>query len=450
MPASDPPATEAAASCMPGNAGLSARPMPIAPRSAGSAENRRTASTYSGRWTRSSSSSVAGSGARDGSAPTDRRRSMPGPNRLGVSGWPGPKSYVVDRGPKTSSGPWLGMPGTIPRTPSPNPACRRPAWTGAGPNGTGPNGSTDPLLPSAHGHPRRPRHRPHRGHHLARPEDASGAGQGVRPGREGSSQGDRRDPGRQVRRPPTTRTRPSRPSSRRRHRAHDPRPDGHRSRTYTHRLTPGTGSKSRSCARRNPTRSYSRCASTQEGDVEIARRRRPAARARCAHASTRARPMPCPRSAGATPSIRNPASPGRLHLGMRARVVTHVADASEQPAVVADGNQHVDVRSTPPRVAHVVEIGVGRIHVRLGQVGLGHQVARGVELIIAGKPDRDAAGHDPTRSASSASGSWTGWRQAKSRQTNAVARPCNAKRWARRGTELVPGSGVPASTRNGR
>ena len=27
-----------------------------------------------------------------GSAPTDRRRSMPGPNRLGLSGCPGPKS----------------------------------------------------------------------------------------------------------------------------------------------------------------------------------------------------------------------------------------------------------------------------------------------------------------------------------------------------------------------
>ena len=28
---------------------------------------------------------------------------MPGPKRRGVSGWPGPKSYVVERGPNTSS-----------------------------------------------------------------------------------------------------------------------------------------------------------------------------------------------------------------------------------------------------------------------------------------------------------------------------------------------------------
>ena len=40
-----------------------------------------------------------GSGARPGSAPTARRRSIPGPNRFGVSGWPGPKSYSSDRGP---------------------------------------------------------------------------------------------------------------------------------------------------------------------------------------------------------------------------------------------------------------------------------------------------------------------------------------------------------------
>ena len=45
-----------------------------------------------GVWHHSSSSSVAGSGARPGSAPTERRRSIPGPNRRGVSGWPGPKS----------------------------------------------------------------------------------------------------------------------------------------------------------------------------------------------------------------------------------------------------------------------------------------------------------------------------------------------------------------------
>ena len=34
---------------------------------------------------------------------------MAGPNRRGVRGWPGPKSYVVERGPNTSS-----MHGTIP------------------------------------------------------------------------------------------------------------------------------------------------------------------------------------------------------------------------------------------------------------------------------------------------------------------------------------------------
>ena len=43
-------------------------------------------------WHSCSSSSVAGSGASPGSAPTARSRSMPGPNRRGVSGWPGPKS----------------------------------------------------------------------------------------------------------------------------------------------------------------------------------------------------------------------------------------------------------------------------------------------------------------------------------------------------------------------
>ena len=42
---SDPSATEAAASCIPGNAGLSEMPIPIAGGRDGSAENRRTAST---------------------------------------------------------------------------------------------------------------------------------------------------------------------------------------------------------------------------------------------------------------------------------------------------------------------------------------------------------------------------------------------------------------------
>ncbi len=108
---SEPAATVAPASCMPVNAGLSDRPMPIAPAPVGSTENRRTASTYAGRWIRSSSSSVAGSGASPGSAPTARSRSIPGPNRFGVSGWCGPKSYASERGPKTRSGPPPVLPG---------------------------------------------------------------------------------------------------------------------------------------------------------------------------------------------------------------------------------------------------------------------------------------------------------------------------------------------------
>jgi hypothetical protein len=63
-------------------------------------------------WHHSSSPSVAGSGASPGSAPSSRSRSIPGPNRLGVSGCDGPKSYVAERGPKTSSG-WVGTGGTI-------------------------------------------------------------------------------------------------------------------------------------------------------------------------------------------------------------------------------------------------------------------------------------------------------------------------------------------------
>ena len=43
-------------------------------------------------WHHASSASSAGSGARPGSAPTERNRSIPGPNRRGVSGWSGPKS----------------------------------------------------------------------------------------------------------------------------------------------------------------------------------------------------------------------------------------------------------------------------------------------------------------------------------------------------------------------
>ena len=56
---------------------------------------------------------MAGSGARPGSAPSARSRSIPGPNRRGVRGCAGPKSYSSERGPKTSNG-WLGTDGTIP------------------------------------------------------------------------------------------------------------------------------------------------------------------------------------------------------------------------------------------------------------------------------------------------------------------------------------------------
>ena len=67
--ASEPPATAAAASCMPAKDGLSARPIPMVPVPDGSAESLRTAATYSGRWRRSRSSRVAGSGSRPGTAP---------------------------------------------------------------------------------------------------------------------------------------------------------------------------------------------------------------------------------------------------------------------------------------------------------------------------------------------------------------------------------------------
>ena len=45
MAASEPPATAAAASCIPAKAGLSDRPMPISPGREGSSENALTAST---------------------------------------------------------------------------------------------------------------------------------------------------------------------------------------------------------------------------------------------------------------------------------------------------------------------------------------------------------------------------------------------------------------------
>ena len=54
-------------------------------------------------WQARSSSSTTGSGASPGVAPTARSRSIPGPNRRGVKGWPGPKSYDAERGPYTRS-----------------------------------------------------------------------------------------------------------------------------------------------------------------------------------------------------------------------------------------------------------------------------------------------------------------------------------------------------------
>src|SRR6266566_1164482 len=79
--------------------------MPAAGGASGSTENRLTVAMYPPAWHNASSSSVAGSGASPGSAPDACRRSIPGPNRSGVRGCSGPKSYVQDRGPKTSSGP---------------------------------------------------------------------------------------------------------------------------------------------------------------------------------------------------------------------------------------------------------------------------------------------------------------------------------------------------------
>ena len=77
----------------PKGAGLSPqRPIPASGGPSGSIDRRRTVAMYAASWHSSRSSSVAGSGAMPGSAPTDRRRSIPGPKRSGVSGWPGPKS----------------------------------------------------------------------------------------------------------------------------------------------------------------------------------------------------------------------------------------------------------------------------------------------------------------------------------------------------------------------
>ena len=110
----DPPATAAAASCIPWNGGSSPGPMPVpgAPPGATS-ENRLTTSMYAGSWQREQlvvGRRLRGETRRRPRA--SRSRSMPGPNRRGVSGCAGPKSYVVDRGPKTSSG-TSGMDGTI-------------------------------------------------------------------------------------------------------------------------------------------------------------------------------------------------------------------------------------------------------------------------------------------------------------------------------------------------
>ena len=87
MPRMDPPATAADASCIPANGGQSpASPMPSSGNPNGSYENRLTVSRYRREWHHSSSASGAGSGARPGSAPTSRSRSIPGPNRRGVRG----------------------------------------------------------------------------------------------------------------------------------------------------------------------------------------------------------------------------------------------------------------------------------------------------------------------------------------------------------------------------
>ena len=83
-----PPATDAPASCIPANAGSSPLPMPAAGGREGSSERRAHGLDVLAEVDDRSSGSVAGSGARPGSAPTARNRSTPGPNRRGVSGWP--------------------------------------------------------------------------------------------------------------------------------------------------------------------------------------------------------------------------------------------------------------------------------------------------------------------------------------------------------------------------
>ena len=86
------PATAADASCMPANAGVSPGPIPAVGRPNGSAENALTCSMFAGSCTQASTVSDAGSGARPGTAPSDSRSEIPGPNRRGVSGCDGPKS----------------------------------------------------------------------------------------------------------------------------------------------------------------------------------------------------------------------------------------------------------------------------------------------------------------------------------------------------------------------
>ncbi len=92
MARSEPPATAAEASCMPANAGVSPGPIPALPGAPGSFENALTVAMYASSWIQPSSSSVAGSGARPGTAPSASSSEIPGPNRRGVSGCAGPKS----------------------------------------------------------------------------------------------------------------------------------------------------------------------------------------------------------------------------------------------------------------------------------------------------------------------------------------------------------------------
>ena len=171
---------------------------------------------------------------------------------------------------------------------------------------------------------------------------------------------------------------------------------------------------------------------------------RPASRARATHASTSARPTPRPLAAGATPSIRKPASPRHLQLREAARVVGNVGHAAQDRAVRVHGHQDPALAGATARVADVVEIG-DRARVPAGEPAASSRRRTTtspacVELLGARLADLERPVTSPTSSASRASGSWTGWRQAKSRQTNAVGRPWSANRWRR--SETADAAGV--------